>query len=77
MARKEDPQAEMEALIERMHGSGDARILINYLTAYRDEVKHRSYDEKVIISPYLSSNINGQQLSYDNILETISNVLSK
>ena len=77
MARKEDPETEFIALVERLHGSGDVRILINYIRALRDEIKYRSYSEEVITNQLLASNINGQQLNTDHILTLIENVLGK
>ena len=75
MARKQDPQEEFEELVKRMHGSGDLRIFKNYITAFRDELKHSSYDEKIISSPQLASHVNGQQCSFDHILTVIDSVL--
>jgi hypothetical protein len=77
MARKEDPEVEFIALVDRLHGSGDLRVFIKYLTVLRDDAKYQSYDPDNIKSPHMASNLNGQQFSYDHILEIIQTVLRK
>ena len=74
---KNTTEKDFKDLIERMHSTGDLRILKLFITALRDDCKYRRQDPAVIESVQALTYANGEEFGYDNLLAIIDNLLGK
>jgi len=75
MAKKKDEFEEFNDLVQRMHNNGDLKVLKDFLLALKDECKYQRYSPETASQPYLLAGANGQEQSYDNVLEFIKSAL--
>jgi hypothetical protein len=75
MEEKNAQYDDFESLINRMHNCGDLEVLKKYITLLRNECKIRRYDPNVIIVPQALAMVNGEESSYDYMLDQIEAIV--
>ena len=71
----ENKEAEFKAMVNRLNGSGDYKILIDALEVFRDDCKYQRYSEEVYKSPEMLQHWNGSESAYDSIIELLKSSL--